>query len=64
MINYQLCRFACYDITCLLKTKCKIQEEIMGKKSDKAMKVFMDILKWITVIPGLIQFIMTKIKEK
>lgn len=36
----------------------------MSKKSEKAKKVIMEILKWITIIPGLISLIMNKIKEK
>ena len=36
----------------------------MSKKSEKARKVFLDVLKWITVIPGIVQLIMNKIKEK
>lgn len=36
----------------------------MSKKSEKARKVFMEILKWITIIPGLVSLIMSKVKEK
>ena len=36
----------------------------MSKKSEKAKKVIKEILKWITIIPGLISLIMNKIKEK
>jgi len=36
----------------------------MSKKSEKALKIFKEILKWITIIPGIASLIMSKIKEK
>lgn len=35
----------------------------MASKSKKALKTFLEVLKWITVIPGLISLIINKIKE-
>lgn len=30
----------------------------MSKKSEKAKKIIMEILKWITIIPGIVSLIM------
>lgn len=41
----------------------KKEVKVMTSKTAKAKKIFLEILKWITVLPGIISVIMDAVKK-